>query len=165
MSNPSYNYRLVYDIGDAWPDWWIAAMGLVFLVVGALLFRGRHAPRGGWGPLWQQPWTRALFAVSMMAFSLLWTGLAAYGVFGSHWAGQRILRAGEATVLEGRVDVLVDRKTTRLEVNGVEFTYAFSNVTAGYRPAVERLHLGERVRIHYADVRGHRAILRLEVQE
>jgi hypothetical protein len=158
------DYRVVYDAAALWfPDWWVPAAGLVFVVLGFLLVRFPDAVRAHRTAVRA---TGAFIALAAAALVLV-TGSQLYR---AHSALRQALGTGRFTVVEGTVFDFVpgdaaDRRAERWAVNSGGRTYRYEygvDLSPGYRLSGAHGGLvrdGSRVRI--ADVDGR--IARLEL--
>ncbi len=144
------DYITVYDVGQSWfRHWWFPASGLVFLVIGLLMFTFRDNIRSRFG---------RGFAVLLPVSAAAWT-LAALAIVATEYFGLAFdLRHGRCEVIEGVVmqfepwsDVI--KKDETFVVGGHRFHYSDYTITAGFNNTQVSggpIHEGLPVRIHYS---------------
>ncbi len=168
------DYRLVYDVTTTWPPLWFPAFGLIFVALGALLWRSRHAPWVGWNTRWPyrtSPQARALFAGAMLGFSLLWTTTAAIQTLWSHASAVQAVRIGRTSIVVGKVEDFHPMPSgghgsERFRVGDVHFAYSDDAVTSAFHHTTARggpMKPDLYVRIHYTGLLRDATILRLEI--
>ena len=168
------DYRIVYDITKEAPAVWFPAVGLIFVAIGAILWRYRDRLPAGWhGPFRSRPAWRKAFAGFYLGFSLIWTTIASIGVRGSFFGARRAMSDGSARIVEGVVENFhpmpyAGHDTERFTVGGVRFAYSdyivgpgFNNTSSHGGPIREGLS----VRIHYNGGPNNATILKLEIKE
>jgi hypothetical protein len=167
------DYRLIYDVTQESPPVWFPAFGLIFVVLGALLWRfGGRLTLGREGR-WRSPRTRKIFAGFFLGFSILWTTIAATAVLGGNCAARRTLASGVAGIVDGSVQDFhpmpyTGHDTERFRVGSVWFAYSDYIVESGFNRTSSHggpIREGLMVRIHYSGQPSHATILRLEVRE
>ncbi len=163
------NYRLVYDVSARPPELWASGLGLLFVVIGAVLWRYRHRTTR-YEAL--APWMRTAFAGGFLGFAVLWTTVASVSLVSEYLTARRALRDETALVVEGTVDEFhpmpaAGHDTERFVVKGVRFEYSDFVVSSGFNNTSSHggpIRAGLPVRIHYlAEARP--LILKLEIAE
>lgn len=109
----------------------------------------------------------------MFGFSMFWTAMASFGVFGEYFKMRSILTNGRARVVHGPVQDFHPmpyggHDTERFVVAGVPFAYSDYNVVAGFHQTSSHggpIAPGLMVRIHYSGDPGRLRILKLEIKE
>ncbi len=80
----STGYKPIYDVAQESTPVWFPTIGLIFVVLGALLWLFHERMTFGWhGPLRRSPRARRIFTGFFLGFSVLWTTVAAVAVLGS----------------------------------------------------------------------------------
>jgi hypothetical protein len=166
-------YSVVYDVTQEAPALWFPAFGLLFVAIGALLWRYGDRTTSVWrGSFRERPGLRRGFAGFFLGFSVLWTVVSGVSILGSYFGPRRALSDGSARVVEGVVEDFHPmpkggHDTERFTVGGVRFEYSDFIVSPGFNrtsshggPIREGLH----VRIHYSLDRGDATILKLEIK-
>jgi hypothetical protein len=148
-------FDTVLDITQQPYPWRYPALGLIFLIVGAVwsLFR------------WDDPkalrrWSPR-FSVGLGA---VWMVFGFVSTFSEWSLGRRAVRDRTALVVEGPVENYVPmpshgRGRERFTIRGVAFSYFANDVSATFKNATYSIWEGRYVRVHYLD----NAILKLEV--
>lgn len=85
------DYKLIYDVTQESPPVWFPAFGMIFVVVGLLLWRFGERWRVAWRGPSRSPRARKIFAGFFLGFSVLWTTIAATAVLGGNCAARRTL--------------------------------------------------------------------------
>lgn len=164
------DYSVVYDVAQETPDIGFPAFGLIFVALGALLWRYRdQMPASGYGPFR----SRKAFVSVFLGFGILWTSIASLGVLGSYFGARRSLSDGTARVVEGVVQDFhampySGHDTERFTVGGVRFAYSDYSVGAGFNNTSSHggpIREGLLVRIHYTGSQGRTTILQLEIKK
>jgi hypothetical protein len=99
-------YRVYYDIQQvAYPGWWIFAVGLLFISVGAVTFLARNNEYFS-SRLWSSKFQRKVMPIYLVIFGLI--GVGAGWLNYSNFAELRdATRNGKAEVVEGLVKEFV----------------------------------------------------------
>jgi hypothetical protein len=163
------DYELVYDVTQEWPPVWFPAFGLIFVVLGVLLWRFRDRL----GNRRRSPRARKIFAGLYLGFSILWTVTVAIAVLRESYVARRALRSGTAAVVEGPVQEFHPmpyrgHDTERFRVGNVRFRYSDFSVQSGFNRSSSHggpIREGLMVRIHYIGQPSQATILRLETRE
>jgi hypothetical protein len=94
-------YEVVFDIRDAgFRCWWFLVPGVVLVLVGCCLLYLRDRL-----PLRAPEWRRqAVPPVGFLGFAVIWIGAAFHFTYGEYVRLSRVLDAGAASVVEGRVE-------------------------------------------------------------
>lgn len=156
-------YYLVFDAGQKPPTLWFPAAGLVFVLLGLLLWHFRHS-RFIWGG--------PFFAGVYLIFAIGWTVIAGIGIISQYLEVQTTLKNGQAAVVEGYVQNFhpmpsSGHDTERFTVNGVQFAYSDYSMTSGFNNTSSHggpIREGIYVRIHYTGPPSAATILRLEIK-
>lgn len=157
------DYRVVYDVTRTTPDLWFSAIGVVFILAGALMVYGvrrEMTPR-------TKPSLMRWFPYVFLGFGLFWTTSVTSLIIGDWLAAKRAMREGRAIVVEGVVADFVPMPAgghARETFTVGERAYAYGGSETSGRYSTPMVHgglirEGQHVRIH--DHRG--AILRLEI--
>jgi hypothetical protein len=166
-------YQVVFDASQKLPDWEFPVVGLIFVIVGVLLWVFRYSPR--LRPRYQFPLKRGVgptvFAAFFLGFSLLVTVLAFVGVFGPYLRVQRAMREQKVSVVEGTVENFhpmhyAGHDTERFTVGGVSFEYSDYLSTPGFNVTSSHggpVREGAQVMIHYIPWDDGNLIVRLAV--
>lgn len=97
-----------------------------------------------------------------LSFSILWTGLAGYGVGSQLYSLLSDYSAGKYSIVEGQVEKLdYNGKYESFSINGVSFRYSESSVTPGFNNTNGPIREGLDLRISYIK----NTILKIEVLE
>lgn len=165
-------YQVVYDVNEAGIDWWFPGAGLIFVLIGAAVWRFRHQLGWAWR-LGASVAGRSAFAALFLGFSLVWTCLASVAVVVPQQNARRVLTNGEASVVEGPVRNFHPmpaggHDTERFTVGAVHFAYSEYLIAPGFRQTSAHggpVREGLPVRIHYSGAPERASILKLEIEE
>ncbi|QSQ20015.1 hypothetical protein JY651_32690 [Pyxidicoccus parkwayensis] len=168
------HYELVFDAGNQPPQVGFLLVGVLFMVLGALLWRHADAAWPRW--LREAPGPRErkrnrIFGAFFFGFALLWTTAAGISILGRFSQARSALNSGDARVVEGFIENFdpmpySDHKHERFTVSGVPFEYSDYVVSPGFNQTRSHggpLYSGLWVRLTYADIGGSNVILRAEV--
>jgi hypothetical protein len=154
------HYRVVFEINQKGYDWRFPAVGVLFLIAGAILvWMGRRQKLARFRN------TGYVF----VGFASLWTLLVFSTTFRDYLALQRAYRKGQYSVVEGRVEDFRPmpydgHQEECFSVEHVTFCYSDFEPTGGFNNTASHggpLRPGLPIRVAYVD--NH--ILRLEVEE
>jgi hypothetical protein len=154
------HYRVVFDISQKGLDWWLPAIGFLFLIAGIVLaWTGRL-----------QEWTRwRITGYVFVGFSLFWTLVVLATTLREYLVLHEAYRNGHYSVVEGEVENFhpmpyAGHQDECFSVKGTSFCYSDFEPTAGFNNTASHggpIRSGLPVRVAYVD--GH--ILRIEVEE
>lgn len=154
-------YKTVFEITNKGFDWWFAAAGLGFVVLGVILIKvGRIKQWRG-----MQRWAGYI----MFAFATFWTLIAFAATYPDYHEALQAYRTGQYSTVEGTVENFrpMPYSGHQLEcftVRDQEFCYSDYVVTAGFNNTASHggpIRAGLPVRIAY---RGQE-ILRIEIRQ
>jgi hypothetical protein len=157
------DYRVVYDVTRTAPDLWFSAIGVVFILAGAVMVYGvrrETTPR-------TKPSMMRWFPYVFLGFGLFWTTSVTSLIIGDWLASKRAMREGRTIVVEGVVADFVPmppggHASETFTVGERAYEYGGSATSGRYAtPMVHGglIREGQHVRIHD----HHGAILRLEI--
>jgi hypothetical protein len=159
-------YRVYYDIQQvAYPGWWIFAVGLLFISVGAVTFLARNNEYFS-SRLWSSKFQRKVMPIYLLIFGLI--GVGAGWLNYSNFAELRdTTRNGKAEVVEGLVKEFVPMPyhghgKESFVVNGHRFSYSDYDLTKGFNQSQSHggpIREGLQVRIAHVDGK----IIKLEI--
>ena len=130
-------------------NWWFPAFGLIFVVIGSVLFRfRRELPHR----------TPKFFPYFFLGFALFWTVVALIGTAAGHFGLSAALREGRCEVVEGLVTQFQPMPASgkgkeSFVVSGKRFEYSDFIVSPGFNHTTYRggpMREGLSVRIHHA---------------
>lgn len=160
-------YTTVFDLAqDGYTAWWAPAFGLILVTIGALLvfapdLMRRLVPSGLQGT------ARRVSSWIFFVFASAWTAVVFIATFGEYKTGLSALRAGTASVVEGRVTDFVPKSSTghaqeHFTVSGQRFSYSDNTLTSAFHNSASHggpIREGLQVRITYFG----NSILRVEI--
>jgi hypothetical protein len=158
--NPQDEYRVVFDFADKGFQWWFPALGLIFVLIGSVIFwLGR---RNRW------PLSRRVFGYVFTGFSCFWTLTAFAFTFSEFLKLQSAYNHRTFAVAEGVVTDFVPmpyegHKDECFTVNEQRFCYSDYGVSSGFSNSASHggpIREGLPVRVSYVG----NTILRLEVR-
>jgi len=174
------HYHVVFDVGQAgYRYWWSPAVGLIFILVGALMWRfskqvdevqrvtyfGLSRP----GP----EFIKTIGAI-VLAFAAAWTFLALGLTLTDYLSLRSAVRNRECKIVEGIVENFdpmpaEGHKDESFVVSGERFQYSDYDITAGFNRSRSHggpIENGIRVRIYYVKAEDSRnEIARLEIAD
>ncbi len=155
---PDPSFETVFDITTEPYCWYFPAIGLLFVAVfAAVSYYRRHERKRlrRWGPR---------FPVGLAAF---WTSCVFAATFAEWYGGRRVLRQGNASVVDGSVENFVPMPVQghadeSFSVRGIPFHYSDYTMSSAFKNSQSHggpIRMGLHVRIHYLG----NTILKLEV--
>jgi len=153
-------YQVAFDLSQKSFQWWFPAVGLIFLLLGAvLIWVGRSR---------QWPLSRRLFAYFMVAFACIWSAFVFSTTYGEYASLQSGYRNGQFSVAEGQVTNFhpmpyEGHQEECFSVQTQTFCYSDYVITSGFNNTASHggpIHEGLPVRVTYIG----NAIVRLEVR-
>lgn len=126
-------YRTVFDLTSAgYSTWWFPAFGLVFVLIGVILVRFRHAL-----PTRNPIVMRRAFPWFFLGFAVIWTLGALTGTYGEYRGLSGAIRSGNVQIVEGKVSEFVPmpyggHSDERFCVARQCFAYSDYGVTSGF---------------------------------
>jgi hypothetical protein len=168
----SDNFVKVFDVMDSgFKDWSFSAFGLIFVVIGLVIFFGPKAIRATGAPLFnfQSKWQK-FFKYYFLGFSVLWTSVMFFSTYSQHQRHKKLIEEGGCKVVEGPVENFVPMPygghgDESFTVSGVRFQYSDFTVTDGFNNTSSHggpINKDSNVRICYDPSGNH--ILRLEIR-
>jgi hypothetical protein len=157
-------YEVVFDLLQVgYRTWTFAAVGLVFVAIGILIFRWERSSAFSKN----YPRFSKVFRYYFLGFSILWTSTAFIFTLSDYIKLRNALVQGKANVVEGQVTDFVPVQEHAMEsfkVNGHLFQYSDSVVTSGFNTTNAssgpfRIRNGLQVRVTFVG----ETIVRLEV--
>ncbi|MDB6149833.1 MAG: hypothetical protein JWQ44_1281 [Chthoniobacter sp.] len=142
-------YTVIFDVSESgYRHWWFPSVGLIFVVIGSVLFRFRHQ-------LGHR--TPEFLPYLFLGFSILWTVFALVVTAAGHSHLSAALREGRCEVVEGIVTEFqpmptIGKGSESFIVSGKRFEYSDFVVSPGFKHSTYKggpMREGLAVRIHY----------------
>jgi hypothetical protein len=167
------HFAKVFDVLDSgFKDWPFPAFGLIFVVIGALIFFAPRFIKATGIPFMDfKSRTSWLFRYFFLGFAILWTVSAFLATFTSYLRHRALARDNKCIVVEGPVENFVPMPYTghgdeSFTVAGVPFAYSDYSVTDAFNNTASHggpIDGNSYVRICYDPKRNE--ILRLEIRD
>jgi len=168
----AHNFVKVFDVTDSgFRDWTFSAFGLMFVVVGVIIFVFPKIIGAIGIPNLFKSKLETFFRYSFLGFAILWTAGSFFATYSEHLRHKALAEQNRCRVVEGTVEHFVPMPHSghaqeSFSVAGVPFRYSDFTITDGFNNTSSHggpIRSNSYVRICY-DPSGN-VILRLEIRD